>query len=157
MNLTYKILEDCINSKDIKYIVREILVNYKKIIDLKNLNYSISLDKFKLEVFSKNDYSSKNLFTMFRILENKFYKHLKNMNFIKLAYKEEIAADNSNNFYLTIITDNKLNLDIFKVYFLEIINTNSVFLFGSRDYKLDLEYISAHNIILDIIIQIQFI
>ena len=31
MNSTYKILEDCINSKNLSYIVNKILDNYKKI------------------------------------------------------------------------------------------------------------------------------
>lgn len=118
MIFTYKILEECINLNDISKIVKKVLNNYKNFIELKNLSYDFNLDKFKLEIYSKNDYAPKNIFTMFRILEKKFYKLLKNMNFIKLDYKNEIANDKSENKYITIITDNNLNLDIFKVYLL---------------------------------------
>ena len=118
MSSAYKILEYCLASKNINNIIDKLLINYKNVIELKNLNYEINIDKFNLEIYKKNDYSSKNILTMFRILESKFYKLVKKMNHINLDYKNEIANDKSNNIYITIVTDNKTNLKLFKVYLL---------------------------------------
>lgn len=139
MNFTYKILEECLNLKDLKQVIKKILGNYKKFIELKNLPYEINIDKFKLEVYSKNDYSPKNILTMFRILEGKFYKLLKNSNFLKLDYKNEIANDKSDNYYLTIITNRDINLDIFKTYLI-FYYLNLKFNVGSNYLGIDFEF-----------------
>lgn len=135
MNLIYDILEKCLSSKSIEILTENILENYKNFIYLKNLPYSINLDKFNLQVYSKNDFSSKNILTMFRIIQAKFYKFLKkNKNFINLDYSTELANNKSKNMYITIITNNKLNLNIYKAfllfYYLDLKFSNSISYLG---------------------------
>ena len=116
MNLLYIILEKCIKIKTLKKLTDIILGNYKKIIQIKNLNHYFNINKFHLDIYTKSDFSDENIILMFRLLEKKFYKLINTKQV--LNYNKEIANNNSNNKYNIVITDNINNLEIFKTYLL---------------------------------------
>lgn len=116
MKSLYIILEECINSKTLDKLVDLILDNYKQIINIKNIKYNFNITKFNLDIYSKLDYSDKNIILMFRLLEKKFYKLNEKKNKFILKYTNEISNNNSNNQYNIIVTDKKENLRLFKAY-----------------------------------------
>jgi hypothetical protein len=118
MDTLYIILERCIKSKSLDKLVKIILDNYKEIINIKNINYNLNLDKYNFSIYSKSDISDENIILMFRLVEKNFYKLINKNSKTVLNYYDEIANNKSNNKYNVIITDNESNIKIFKSYLL---------------------------------------
>lgn len=116
MENIYKLLNECINFKSLDTIIEKILKNYKTIILLKDLKYDLNYEMFNIDLYKKDDYSSKNIFTMFRILEKKIYKLFSKQNDINLKYSDEVNNKDNNYNYIVVITNNKRNLNFYKVF-----------------------------------------
>ena len=117
MNSTYKLLYNCINSKNLEEINNIIIDNYNYFLKIKDLDDIFDFDQFKLDSFKLNDYSSDNIVLMFRILEKYVYKLLKKSNKV-LYYKDVINNNKSDNNYTIITTNNVKNIKSLKVYLL---------------------------------------
>lgn len=117
MNSTYKLLYNCINSKNLEEINNMILDNYKYFLKIKDLEDKFDFDQFKLDIFNLDDKNNDNIILMFRILEKYIYKLLKKSNKV-LNYKDVINNNKSDNSYTIITTDNIKNIKSLKVYLL---------------------------------------
>lgn len=116
MKELYIILEKSIKSKKITELTDILLDNYKLLFIIKTFKTKINIDKFNINLYSKDDFSESNLLLMYKLVEKNFYHILNKCNFLKLKTSEEVKNNESSGKYITIITDKYLNLKIFKCY-----------------------------------------
>jgi hypothetical protein len=112
----YDLLNKLIKTNDINILVNEILNNKQIFLKLNSIkSYKFNFINFLNKKYDKSK-SDSNLVLMFRLVEDNFYKLVKQKSYKNLKYKEEIKNDNSSNEYLIFLTNEKIYLNLFKCY-----------------------------------------
>lgn len=118
MEKVYKFLEAGITLNNFNNFINFILVNHKIFNIIKKINGKINIKDFKVDIYKKNNLSEDNILLMYRILEKNFYKIIEKYNVRKLNYKDELAGNKSDNYYLVYLTNNEDSFNILKVFLL---------------------------------------
>lgn len=113
----HKILDKILNLNNLNKFLNSILTNYKIFNIISKKNYKLNRNDFEDGLYNDSEEDS-NIIIMFKLLEKKFYKIIKSQISKTLNYKEEIKNNNSSKKFILIICDNKIKIDIFKVFLL---------------------------------------
>ena len=134
----HKILDKILNLNNLNKFLNSILTNYKIFNIICKKNYKLNRNDFEYGLYNDSEEDS-NIVIMFKLLEKKFYKIIKSQISKTLNYKEEIKNNNSSKKFLLIICDNKIKVDIFKVFLLFYF-TNLKMLNNKAYIGIDLEF-----------------
>lgn len=134
----HKILDKLLNLNNLKKFLNSILINYEIFDNISKLKYVINKSDFNEDLYNDSD-NEDNLILMFKLLEKKFYKIIKNETSKILNFKDEISNNTSSNKFYLIICDNQIKINIFKVFLL-FYYTNVKILNKESYIGLDLEF-----------------
>lgn len=95
--------------------IKSVLKNYRLFNEILRKKYEIDIKKFNKKKYSDSN-SDENIILLFKLIENKFYKMIDKQISRRLNLKEEIKNNNSNHEYLVIICDDKIKVNIFRVF-----------------------------------------